>query len=194
MKCRNKLAGCGSLILILISTALSVSAEEANQAPGYTYKDDWAVVSAPPPPGPYSAVNIDPRVPGVGAIPPLSMDAPGMVEQGIPADALMTPPAAGIPSQPPVADSPAANLQGPQQAVTPTPQGYSYPAQPRYPEQMRQAPPSGAYTGGYRKQPPNSYYGSPGYRQQGQQTQQVPPPPVYDAMMKNQQPYGYPTR
>jgi hypothetical protein len=75
MKCSNKLADCGSLILILISTALPVSADEANPSPGYIYKDDWAVVSAPPPPGPYRAVNIDPRVPGVGAIPPLSMDA-----------------------------------------------------------------------------------------------------------------------
>ena len=107
MKCRNELAGCGSLILILISTALPVSADEANQTSAYTYKDDWAVVSAPPPPGPYRAVNIDPRVPGVGAIPPLSMDAPVMVEQDIPAEALATPPAAGMPSQLPAMDSPA---------------------------------------------------------------------------------------
>ena len=199
MKCRNELAGCGSLILILVSTALPVSADEANPSPGYIYKDDWAVVSAPPPPGPYRAVNIDPRVPGVGAIPPLSMDAPGMVEQAIPAEALATPPAAGMPSQTPVIDRPAANLQNPQQAGTqqraPSPRGYSYPAQPRYPVQTRQPPaPSGAYTGGYRNQAPYGYRGSPGYQQQGQQTQQVPPPPVYDAMIRNQQPYGNPAR
>ena len=198
MKFRNDLAGCGSLILILISTALPVSADEANQTSGFTYKDDWAVVSAPPPPGPYRAVNIDPRVPGVGAIPPLTVDAPGPVEQNIPAEALATPPAAGIPSQLPVTDSPAVNLQSPQQAGTqqrvPTSRGYSYPARPRYPEQTRQAPPTRSYTGGYRNQPPYGYYGSPGYQQQGPQTHQVPPPPVYDAMIRNQQPYGNPAR
>jgi hypothetical protein len=198
MKCRNKLAGCGSLILMLVSTALPVSADEAGQEPGYTYKEDWAVVSAPPPPGPYRAVNIDPRVPGAGAVPPLSMDAPGPVERYIPAEALATPPAAGIPSQSPVMDSPASNLQGPQQAGTqrraPSAQGYGYQAQPRYPAQTRQAPPSGSYSGGYRNQPPYGYYGSPGYQQRGQQSQQVPPPPVYDAMIRNQQPYANPGR
>ena len=122
-----------------------------------------------------------------------------MVEEDIPAEALATPPAAGMPSQLPAMDSPAANQQSPQQAGTqqrvPSPRGYSYPAQPRYPSQTRQAPsPSGAYTGGYRKQAPYGYYGSPGYQQQGQQSQQVPPPAVYDAMIRNQQPYGNPGR
>jgi hypothetical protein len=198
MKYRNKLASCGSLILALISSALPVSADEANPTPGYTYKDDWAVVSAPPPPGPYRAVNIDPRVPGAGAIPPLPLDAPGMVEKDIPAEALATPPAAGMPTSSPQLESPAASQQPPQQADAQQrplpPRGYSYPAQPRYPAQTRQAPSGSSYSGGYRNQPPYGYYGAPGYPQQGQQTQQVPPPPVYDAMIRNQQPHGYPSR
>jgi hypothetical protein len=39
-------------------------AEAENQSSYYTYHDDWAIVSAPPPPGPYQSVNIDPRIPG----------------------------------------------------------------------------------------------------------------------------------
>ena len=38
----------------------------------FTYSDEWSVVSAPPPSGPYRAVHVDPRVPGQGIIPPVT--------------------------------------------------------------------------------------------------------------------------
>jgi hypothetical protein len=90
----------------------------------YHYSDEWTLVSAPPPAGPYRSVNIDPRVPGVGAVAPVQMpmnmqvpktmaeipgdpaevEAPGMSPDdqpletagSLPEVALEHPPAAGI--------------------------------------------------------------------------------------------------
>jgi len=194
-------SGCkfvsGPVVLSLLLLTAPVHAQETE----FTYTDDWAVVSAPPPPGPYRAVNIDPRVPGVDAIPPLPMDAvttsPG--ENRIPAEAMANAPAAGIPVTRQPADTPASALgtqrtaqpeiSGHTQRVTPSPPGYYYPAPSRYPAQSHAVPPvapPAAYPG-YRNQPAYGYYGSPAYRQ-GQQ--QVPPPPVYDSMRRNQYPVG----
>jgi hypothetical protein len=185
---------CLPIALSLALVAVTVHAEQE-----FTYTDDWAVVSAPPPPGPYRAVNIDPRVPGVDAIPPLTIEpAPAPAENRIPAEAMTNAPAAGIPVTPQATESPASEL-GTQQAptiqtgkpvrpqrVAPSPPGYYYPAPSRYPAQSYSVPPS-AYPG-YRDQPAyGGYYGSPAYRQ-GEQ--QVPPPPVYDSMMRNQFPAG----
>ena len=189
----------GSVVLCLLLMAASALAEDSAPSSEFTYTDDWAVVSAPPPPGPYHAVNIDPRVPGVDAIPPLPMDAvTTSSEEDIPAEVLATPPAAGIPAISPPQDSPAAALDVQQTAqqpvipgrmgrVAPSRPGYYYPAPQRYPAQTRSAPPGG-YPG-YRNQPAYGYYGAPANRQ-GEQ--QVPPPPVYDDMMRNQRPYGHP--
>ena len=189
----------GSVVVCLLLMAASVLAEESAPSSEFTYTDDWAVVSAPPPPGPYQAVNIDPRVPGVDAIPPLPMDAvTTSPEEDIPAEALANPPAAGIPAMLPPQDSPAAALDVQQTAqqpvipgragrVAPSPPGYYYPALPRYPAQTRSAPPAGYPD--YRNQPAYGYYGAPADRQ-GEQ--QVPPPPVYDDMMRNQRPYAHP--
>jgi len=188
----------GSVILSLLLVSTPVLADESAPRSEFTYTDDWAVVSAPPPPGPYRAVNIDPRVPGVDAIPPLPMDAVTTSSmEDIPADALATPPAAGIPATLPPQDSPASALdtQQPVPAVAPgrteraapSPPGYYYSAPPRFPAQTRSAPPAG-YPG-YRNPPAYGYYGAPAYRQ-GEQ--QVPPPPAYDVIMRNQRPYGHP--
>ena len=38
----------------------------------FTYSDEWSVVSAPPPSGPYRVVHIDPRVPGQWVTPPVT--------------------------------------------------------------------------------------------------------------------------
>ena len=196
MKSRREVVS-GSVVLSLLLVATPVLADESAPDSGFTYTDDWAVVSAPPPPGPYRAVNIDPRVPGVDAIPPLSMDkVTPPVRNDIPAEALANAPAAGIPATRLPQDSPALTLDtrasaqtvAPARAVQrpPTPSHYYYPAPPRYPAQTRSVPVP-AYPA-YRNQP--SYgYGPPTYRQ-GQQ--QVPPPPVYDAAIRNQRPYGYP--
>ena len=188
----------GSVVLSLLLMTAPVLADELAQSSEFTYTDDWAVVSAPPPPGPYRAVNIDPRVPGVDTIPPLPMDAvtPSAVDD-IPAEALANPPAAGIPATLPPQDRPASALDTQQSSqtltperterVAPSPPGYYYSAPLRYSAQTRSAPPAG-YSG-YRHQPAYGYYGAPAYHQ-GEQ--QVPPPPAYDAMLRNQRPYGHP--
>jgi hypothetical protein len=59
----------------LLATAMA-PAEELVESKPFVYTDDWALVSAPPPPGPYNAVNIDPRVPGQDAVPPIPMVEP----------------------------------------------------------------------------------------------------------------------
>ena len=182
MKSRREVVS-GSVVLALLLGTAPVLADESAPDSAFTYTDDWAVVSAPPPPGPYRAVNIDPRVPGVDAIPPLSMDNVTMpVTKDIPAEALANAPAAGIPANRLPQGSPASTLN----ARPPAPSRYYYPAPPRYPAQTRSVPMPGYRD--YRNQP-NYGYGSQSYRQ-GQQ--QVPPPPVYDSAIRNQQPYGYP--
>jgi hypothetical protein len=186
----------GSVVLSLLLVATPVLADESAPNTEFTYTDDWAFVSAPPPPGPYRAVNIDPRVPGVDAIPPLPMEpVTAPARDGIPEDAMANPPAAGIPATRPTQDRPASAMETqqltppamPAQAehLAPFPPGQYYPAKPRYPAQTYSAPPAG-YPG-YRKQPAYGYFGSPVYPQE-QQT--VPPPPVYDAQMRNRHPTG----
>jgi hypothetical protein len=187
----------GPVVLSMLLMTAPVLAQETE----FTYTDDWAVVSAPPPPGPYRAVNIDPRVPGADAIPPLPMDAVTTPsgEDRIPAEALANAPAAGIPASHQPTDAPASavgqqraappEMPGYPQRVAPSPTGYYYSAPPQYPAQSHSVPPAAppaAYQG-YRNQPAYGYYGSPAYRQ-GQQ--QVPPPPMYDSMMRNQYPVG----
>jgi len=185
----------GSILISLFLTAATIQAA-ANDQPGsaYQYKDDWAVVSAPPPPGPYRAVNIDPRIPGVDATPPMPVEVISSVAAGraIPAAVLHSPPAAaGIPAYAITQDKPAEAVESGMRPTipapvkrTPSPPGYYYPVQPRYPVQSRNAPP-GMYRN-YQQQPPYGYYPPPTYPQ-GQQ--HVPPPPVYDAMSR-QQPNG----
>ena len=187
------------IVLSLVLMTAPVLAGQSAAGTDFTYTDDWAVVSAPPPPGPYRAVNIDPRVPGVDAIPPLTIEpAAPPAESRIPAEAMTNAPAAGIPSARQATESPASALtpqqapaaqpviQGRAQRIAPSPPGYYYPAPSRYPAQSYSVPPV-AYPG-HRDQPVyGGYYGSPAYRQ-GQQ--QVPPPPVFDSMMRNQYPSG----
>ena len=187
----------GPVVLSLLLMTAPVLAEETE----FTYTDDWAVVSAPPPPGPYRAVNIDPRVPGADAIPPLPMDAVTTPsgEDRIPAEALANAPAAGIPASHQPTDTPASavskqraappEMPGYPQRVAPSPSGYYYPAPPHYPAQSHSVPPAAppaAYPG-YRNQPAYGYYGllhivrdSNRYRHH----------PVYDSMMRNQYPAG----
>jgi len=189
----------GPVVLSLLLVTAPVLADESVPNSEFTYTDDWAVVSAPPPPGPYRAVNIDPRVPGVDAIPPLPMDqVPTSTRSDIPAEALSNPPAAGIPATHQPEGSPAAALNthpsaqtampGHTGRVPPSPSGYYYPAPPSaYPAYGNQ-PTYGNQQPAYGNQPTYGY-GSQMYHQ-GQQ--QVPPPPVYDSIRRNQQPYGYP--
>jgi hypothetical protein len=181
-----------SFFLISLPVALPVMADTGAEPPGYTYSQDWAVVSAPPPPGPYGAVNLDPRIPGQDMLPllPVVEQASAVAREipmaDIPAEALGNPPAAGMPVMTETEDSPAAGLNAREVVLPPPVPGhynrmmpaYNYPAPPRYP--VRTGYP------GYRNMPPMGYYGAPVH----QSSQQVPPPPVYDAMMKNRQSYG----
>ena len=67
----------------------------------YTYSQDWAIVSAPPPPGPYQSVNVDPRIPGQeDVIIPFvgGFTAPQGSGEQLPDDFMGAPPAAGVPS------------------------------------------------------------------------------------------------
>jgi len=195
MKHRRECIG-GSVVLSLLLVGAPVLADEFAPNTEFTYTDDWAIVSAPPPPGPYRAVNIDPRVPGVDAVPPFPMEpVPPPALNSIPEDALANPPAAGIPATTPAQDTPASALEMqpqsppdmPAQAerLAPFPPGQYHPAKPRPPAQSYSAPPAGYPV--YRKQPAYGYYGAPAYPQD---QQQVPPPPVYDAQMRNQHPIG----
>jgi len=189
-----------SLLMTLLPVALPVAADTAAEPVNYTYSEDWAVVSAPPPPGPYRAVNLDPRIPGQDMLPLLPVTAqPTTVATEVPAVDMPAevlesqPPAAGIPVMLESEASPAAALEHREAVLPPRIQGhynrnvpaYNYPSPPRYPDRT-------GYPG-YRNMPPMGYNGMPvphfpqqGFSQQGF-PQQVPPPPVYDAMMNKRQ-------
>jgi len=64
-------------LLLLLGTAFQAqSATAADAEPQFTYSDEWSLVSAPPPAGPYQPVNIDPRVPGPGMVSQMPMAMP----------------------------------------------------------------------------------------------------------------------
>lgn len=56
----------GFAMLIVSLLAPPVFGEEP--ALPYQYSNEWSLVSAPPPAGPYRSINIDPRVPGAGTV------------------------------------------------------------------------------------------------------------------------------
>lgn len=58
----------------------------------FRYSDEWALVSAPPPSGPYRLVHIDPRVPGQGIAPPLvtGVDHSSADSEDVAADSVTT--------------------------------------------------------------------------------------------------------
>ena len=165
------------ILLPLLQAAPVVVAEEAP----FTYSDDWGLVSAPPPPGPYQAVNIDPRVPGQDAAPPMTTDAESL--QGwetMPDEMLTNPPAAGRPALPAAAEPSIQHKVPGTSGPAPVPGAYEgrmqRPPEYRYSE-SRGMPGPGQYST-YGNMPPSGYYRSPAV----QMEQEVPPPPVYDAI------------
>jgi len=168
----------GMLMLLPLLQAAAVAVAE--DAP-FTYSDDWSLVSAPPPPGPYRAVNIDPRVPGQDAIPPMSTGAETF--QGwehLPPEIDANPPAAGRPALSPATQPPIQHEIPGNTGPAPVPGAYQDRMQ--RPPDYRFSEPSGMtnpeqYTT-YGNMPPSGYYRSPAV----QMEQEVPPPPVYDAM------------
>jgi hypothetical protein len=69
----------GFAVLVLSIAVSPVFGEEPVQP--YHYSNEWSLVSAPPPAGPYRPVNIDPRVPGPGSVEPMRMFPPRPVTE-----------------------------------------------------------------------------------------------------------------
>jgi hypothetical protein len=67
--------GYAAFALMLQLVTQPATGEEAPAAQ-YKYSDEWSVISAPPPAGPYRSVNIDPRVPGESAVIPMQVIQP----------------------------------------------------------------------------------------------------------------------
>jgi hypothetical protein len=167
----------------LVLSADQPPAETEIQSSYYTYHDDWAIVSAPPPPGPYQSVNIDPRIPGQEDVVPQfagGLNASPAMNDQLPEDFMGAPPAAGIPSPPG-----AATYHGQDAIGYQPPPGYyssreygarhSAPVQPyRSPYYGYPQPVNPRY--GYQSQPWN---GAPVQRTEDE----VPPPSVYNRMV-----------
>jgi len=164
-----------------------------NQSSEFTYNDDWALVSAPPPPGPYQSINVDPRVPGQeDNIPSPTGGHESHVPQAgqQPPDRLvdLPPPAAGRQLPGRLMDLP------PPAAATgeygePPPYGYNRPPGYNIPHERRQSRPAPGQD--YFRSSPLPY---PAYQGSGYaaspwtsappavEEEEVPPPPVYDRM------------
>lgn len=177
MKIKGRLPGVLMLLPLLQLPGVAV----AQEAP-FTYSDDWSLVSAPPPPGPYQAVNIDPRVPGQDAIPPMTTDVEtvqGWAEMPAEIDAA-PPPAAGRPAASSAMESAVQHTAPGSYGPAPVPGAYDgrmqRPPEYRFPEPAGRPTPE-QYTN-YGNMPPSGYYRSPSVHME----QEVPPPPVYDAM------------
>jgi hypothetical protein len=140
------------IFLTMLPVASPVSADAVVESRSYNYSEGWALVSAPPPPGPYMAINLDPRIPGQDLLPMLPVKEPAnavvskIPADSIPVEALENPPAAGMPVIPESGQSPAADLNAAGAALPPPVPGrynrvmpaYNYPAAPRYPDRMEE--------------------------------------------------------
>ena len=121
-----------SLFLLLsIAGAVLFSATPASANSG-----DWSLVSAPPPPGPYRTVNLDPRVPGAEGIPMIG-NTPGFAQPGesrVPPVVPDTAPAAGGQTgyQAPMQHLPP-QVPGRYQSGMPRPPVNTWPGPARYP-------------------------------------------------------------
>lgn len=175
MICKRCLSGISTALVLL--AASQASSEEMAAPAEFTYTDDWSLVSAPPPPGPYSAIHIDPRVPGQDSLPPLpATTQPPQAWEVIQEETTGTPPAAGVPdtvSRDEALQQLPTRRARPQPRMRPQRPAYDYPVPGHYPGRS-------GYPG-YRSMPPAGYYGSAPYTNQ---TEEVPPPPVYDEMMR----------
>lgn len=185
-----------AMVLWVVTAAHApfIFAEEApaDQTPGFRYSDDWNIVSAPPPPGPYETVNVDPRVPGQDIARPVPQDLMLTEPAGLmPADpGRMPPPGAGRSA---VSGTPPATTRS-RQAYTPPPPAGAYGRQGygRAPATGRSLP--GGYPGrqtypgygqgygqGYRQDHGQGYNRGYGYSYPGQyapsRQQEIPPPP-----------------
>lgn len=161
-------------LVVLLVPATGHSYESADDTGGqsFTYVDDWETVSAPPPPGPYRSINLDPRIPGQGAASSFAMEPPAMPRSNRSPAAMPAPAAGARAEQPPVTRREAVNVR------PPVPGPYNRPPQ-GYPQGVSPYRGPMGYPGHRNMPPPGTYYGRGMQRRQPE----VPPPPVYDAMM-----------
>lgn len=185
MKKDRCLAGRLLLPLLFLGGNVLAMDESETAARG---DDDWSIVSAPPPPGPYRSVNIDPRIPGQDAV---SVPGPGgdFSSAGLlPAEALRLPPPAAGGAAPEPQDSRHGYRAQPSQTG-----GYATPPRPRplprdhvpaaVPQDYAQPPEPRSYA------PPGPYdYAQPGrddgYRPAPYARDYVPPPQDYEQPMR----------
>lgn len=159
----------------LLSIAGVVLLFSATIAPASANSGDWSLVSAPPPPGPYRTVNLDPRVPGAEGIPMIG-NTPGFAQPGesrVPV----------VPDAAPAAGR-QAGYQAPMQHLPPQVPGGYQSRMPRPPVNTYQGParyPANVGRQNYGTMPSRGYF--PTHPSQAEQV--VPPPPVYDAMMRS---------
>jgi hypothetical protein len=180
---------CVGLFLAIASDLALIDAVAEDQPPGetetqsslYTYHDDWAIVSAPPPPGPYQPVNVDPRIPGQEDVrtPFVSgFNAPPALGEQLPEDFMGAPPAAGTPTP----TVPGAYSRQESYGHEPPPGYYrSRGDNQRWPAPVQDYPGSYGYPrSGYSRY---GYAPSPWNNPPVQRTEdEIPPPPVYNPM------------
>ena len=171
MKGARSLSGS---LFSLVSIAGAVSLLTATTAPVSANSGDWSLVSAPPPPGPYHTVNLDPRVPGAEGIPMIG-NAPAF-PQPDESRAPVTPDAAPAAGGQAGYQAPRQHLPpqvpGRYQSMVPRPPINTWPRPARYPANVGRQ--------NYGTMPSRGYFPTHPY----QAEQVVPPPPVYDAMMR----------
>lgn len=159
----------------LLSIVGAVSLLASTIAPVSAGSGDWSLVSAPPPPGPYRTVNLDPRVPGAEGIPMIG-NTPGFAQPGesrVPVAPDAAPAAGGQAGyQAPMQHLPP-QVPGRYQSRMPRPPVNTYPGPARYPANVGRQ--------NYGTMPSRGYFPTHTY----QAEQVVPPPPVYDAMMRS---------
>jgi hypothetical protein len=129
---RQTLNTSASLPLLLLLAAGGVVADEQATdqqqalgdapAPAYTYNDDWGLVSAPPPQGPYNAINLDPRIPGQDLVIPMPM--PDIGSQEVPGSDTSAPEAPASASE--AASSASVTPSTPGQSSLPPQTPYDY--------------------------------------------------------------------
>lgn len=72
----NRRPVCLQLAFVVAGVALTQVSAAGEPESLFKYSDEWSLVSAPPPAGPYQPINIDPRVPGPGTISQMPMAIP----------------------------------------------------------------------------------------------------------------------
>lgn len=158
----------------LTSVFAEEAAETAPQAmqSEFTYSDDWAIVSAPPPPGPYNSVNLDPRIPGqednIG--PDMGMRVPPVMSEDRIVDEMV--------AAPPAAGQPAIETRRPARAARQMP--YRAPPMYGYGGMPARTRPDWSMAPRTHNYPPTVWGADPG---SGAVEEEVPPPPVYDRMI-----------